>query len=422
MSLPRRDIFGRQWLACGLLCAAACLGWRFASEGLRPTPAPAAARQGAVDWFLIMRMPAITAQYESGIDVMKVRYDEWLEALRRAGFHPIRLSEALSRIESGGGLPERSVVAVFEPGLRRTKKIVDPIFRRRGWPAVWLTDSAAMHGGHREYVTYRDARKMTASGWWDVGYSRQRGGYDVHSREGRFTLGGGGPVWSKVEGTFAINRGAVKRGLNVLTINPDWLGPEVVDRLRAELPYEERTCLAKAVIHSRDWGVSGPHALSPKDCAPFDVESPPERRDNRLHWLGTTGVKNLRLALEVRRLVGELRLHLLRDEVTGSQVSVVFGEKAVYVDEWRGTRKRRLLSASHGARRGPISAVITLEAGCVSVQIDGGPVWASPPLELSERGALVLQVSERIRGVARAEGIRLTFEPQTAAAIAASPP
>lgn len=422
MSLPARDTFGRQWLLCGVLAAAAGLGWRAASERLRPAPAPSARAHGAVDWFLVVRMPAISAQYEAGVDVMRVRYDEWLEALRRAGFHPMRLSEALSAISSGKGLPERSVVAVFEPGLRRTKRVIEPIFLRRGWPAVWLTDSEAMRGGSREFVTYRDARRMTASGWWDVGYSRKEGGYDVHSREGRFTLGAGGRVWSGVEGTFALNRGADKRGLSVLTVNPDWLAPELVDRLRAELPYERRSCLQKAVIHGRDWGVSGPRAAAPGDCAAFDVEAPAGRRDNRLHWLGSAGVRNMRLSLEARKIVGELRLHLLRDDVSGRRLSIVFGERIVYVDEWDGARKRRLLQTRHAARRGPVSATISLEGGRVSLETAGGPPWVSPPLHLSDRGVLVLQVAEKIRGVARAEGIRLTFEPLTPAAIAASAP
>jgi hypothetical protein len=251
-----------------------------------------------------------------------------------------------------------------------------------------------------------------------VGYSLRRGGYDVRSRGGSFLLGGG-PVWSKYEGTYALNRGAANHGLNVLTMNPDWLAPEVVDRLRAELPYERRTCLEKAVIHSRDWGVSGRHAQSAGDCAPFDFEAPAGRRDNLIHWLGTTGVKRFQLALEVKRVVGELRLHLLRDEATGGQVSVVLGEKTVYVDEWRGgAEKRRLHSAPHGARRGPLSAVITLESERVSVQVNGGTVWVSPPVALPPRGALVLQVSENMRGVARADGIRLTFDPQIPQAVA----
>lgn len=422
MSLPPRDTFGRQWLLCGLLAAAALFGWRSASGRLGPTQAPRTHPQGSVDWFLVVRMPAITTQYEAGVEVMKVRYDEWLEALRRAGFRPIRLSEALSSIAAGKALPERSVVAVFEPGLRRTQRIVDPIFRRRGWQGVWLTDLAAMRGGSREFITFRDARLMSSSGWWDVGFSRKDGGYDVRSREGVFTLGDGGRVWSGVEGTFALNRGAAKRGLSVLTVNSDWLASELVDRLRAELPYVRRTCLAKAVIQGRAWGVPGPRASSPTECAPFDLEAPPHKRDNRLHWLGTAGLRNLRLALEVGSVVGELRLHLLRDDVAGSRLTIVFGEKVLYVDEWHGTDKRRLLETPLAARRGPISATITLEGERVSLQTNGGPAWVSPPLALSERGALVLQVAERIRGVARAEGVRLTLEPQAPAAIAASLP
>jgi hypothetical protein len=365
-------------------------------------------------------MPPITAQYESGLDVMKVRYEQWLESLRRAGFVPIRLSEALSRVESGQGLPERAVVAVFDPGYRRTKEIVDPIFRRRGFPAVWMTDSSAMRRGHREYVTHRDARRMISSGWWDVAYSRRRGGYQLRSLEGRGILGGAGPVWSKTEGTLALNKGSQRQGLNVLTINQDWLGPELVDRLKAELPYESKTCLEKAVIHSRDWGVSGRHTSSAESCAAFDVEAPADRRDNSLHWLGTMGMRELRLTLDVERVVGELRLHLLRDEAAGSQVSVVFNETSLFVDEWQGAQKRRLYTISHGSRVGKVNAVIGLHAGRLAVQANNGPAWISQPLRLSDRGALVLQVLERMRGVARAESIRLTIEPLGAIPMTAS--
>jgi hypothetical protein len=261
---------------------------------------------------------------------------------------------------------------------------------------------------------------MVRSGWWDVGFSLGRGGYELRAREGRLRVGADGPFWSKVEGTFALNRGAHRGGLNVLTVNQDWLGSELVDRLRAELPYERRTCLARAVIHSRDWGVAGDRAASASECPAFSLEAPAERRDNSIHWLGTRAVKAHRIELSADRVVGELRLHLLRDEVSGAQLSVVFGEKRVFVDEWRGGESaRRLYTAGRPA--GPVRAVITLDGDRLGLAVEGLAPWASPPLRLPD-GALVMQVLERMRGVARAEGVRLTFEPLRPAPLAATTP
>src|SRR5436309_3298425 len=100
------------------------------------------------------------------------------------------LSEVSWRLNHGRGVPEKTVVLVFDPGHRQTYQIVKPILAQHHWPAVWLTNGSAMKRGHREYVTYHTAEKMRASGWWDVGYSDEKGNFALKTlRYGTLHLG-----------------------------------------------------------------------------------------------------------------------------------------------------------------------------------------------------------------------------------------
>lgn len=410
MSLPPRDDWSRQWLIAVGLLVAAFAGWKGYELSRAPGRAPAPPKGGRAQWYLAVRMPPITTNYESGVDTMRHRYASWLDALRRAGFTPVRLSDAKKRLESGEGLPPRALVAIFEPGFRRTEGIVEEIFKRKGWPAVWMTDASAMRSGHREYVTHHKARQMAQSGWWDVGYSKAGGAYEIRSRSGAFTLGGPGQrAWADIEGTFALNRGAPSAGLNILNVNPDWTAEELVDRLRSELPIEGSTCLEKASIHHREWGVTGRAAEGAFDCPAFTLEAPLAKRGARLYWLGTSGAASFRLGVDAKDLVGELQLHLRSDETADREVVVVFNERKIVIDERRGLEKKRL--GVLGKVRAGASAVITLQDERLTIQQSLGEPWVSAKLETPPAGVLQVSVFEKIRGVAKAEGLRLSFEP-----------
>lgn len=404
--LPERDDYTVSWTVVAALLSAAAFGWGLASRPER-APAPAAAERG-VSWFMLLRMPPVTAQYESGIETMKGRYAQWLERLRAAGFVPMLLSDARAKLSRGEGLPARTIVAVFEPGHRRTYEIVAPILAAQRWPAVWLSDAAAMKRGHRELITYRTARLMRASRWWDVGYSRSKGGYAIRSRDRPpFTLG----PWSAVDGAFAVNHAARMEGLNILNVNSDWTPEELLNRLLAEVPACEPTRLTKGVIHGREWGLADSSAA--RGPAAFDLRAPLIRRGSKLFWLGTRTSPDFRLELEAASYVGEFRVHLRSDEAAGRQTNLIFSERKLIVEELSGAKRRVLLVGRHAASPGRrLKADIRLTGRRLAVSYQGR-TWATEKLSQPAGGAGLLEISvfDKTRGAARADKIQLLFTP-----------
>lgn len=73
------------------------------------------------DWYLLLQMPEITTQYESGVHAMRNRLEEWMDALVTEGFRPMRLSEVRARLASGQKLPPRTVVLEILDGRRQAE-------------------------------------------------------------------------------------------------------------------------------------------------------------------------------------------------------------------------------------------------------------------------------------------------------------
>jgi hypothetical protein len=401
---PRRRGFARQWAFVGLLAAAA-LAYGLKEEGGAAPPAPVAAHGRGVAYFSVVRLPPVTAQYESGEETMRLRYGEWLDALAKAGFKPMRLSDVAAALESGRGVPEKTLVSLFEPGYRRTLTVVGPILRSHEWPAVWLTDSAAMRRGHREFVTYHDARGMRRSRWWDVGYSLDGGGYSLQNEgRGGVTLG----RWSELDGTFSLNRGPKLESLSVLNVSSDWLADELVRRLAAELPASGPTLLTKGTIQRREWGLGRP--LSAGAAEPFDLRAGLIYREARLYWLSTRGLPDFRLRARVRSLVGQFRLHLRSDEAAGRRITVTFTRQALRAVETSGGATRTLFSVPRGGEPG-LDAEIVVRGRRLTLS-SAGRAWSADVLQdAAGAGLLEASVFEKMRGAARADGVALEFTP-----------
>lgn len=411
---PTKPSYVFHWVVFAALVAAptACYFWR-ARPKTPAAPPPAFSNtpveEVRVNGFLVLKMPEISAQHESGIEVMRVRLDQWLEALLNAGFHPMRLSEALQRA-GRQDLPERTVVLVFSPGYRRTYEIVAPILARRGCSAVWLTNEAAMKRSDRRYLTYHATRQMKASGRWDVGFA---------GPDGAFRLEKSGGAWSSAAGALAMNRES-SAPLNFLTVNSDWMGRELVERLWAETPPTGPVHLTKAVIHARDWGVARP-GLSAEE-ARFDLRTPPSKRGTKLFWLGTLGQPHFQLRLEAASLTGELWLQLRFDEASGDDLHLIVSGGTLVVEERQANRfKRLLVIAHHRSFQGrPFTLDAILLGERLSLSIDHQPPRVidrlTPPA--ARKGMVQLYLSDKVRGAAKVDSLRITFAPLTAPAAA----
>jgi hypothetical protein len=361
--------------------------------------------EGSADYFLLLRMPEITSQYESGGETMKNRIDEWLDAVVASGFHPMLLSDVMRRLQQNIGVPERTVVFFYSPGYRETIEIVDPIFFRHRCPAVYLTDKSAMKRSDRRYLTFHATRMMKASGRWDVGFVDQKGNFRIEKNEPA--------CWSSIAGALALNRKADFHCLNFLTVNADWDAAELVNRLRAESPANNKSRLGKAVIHSREWGVTLP-GTSPQ-TARFDLQAALNKRGAKLFWLGTLARQNFNIYLSVGSLTGELWLQLRFDEVSGNDVHLIMSGNNLVIEERHDHLNKRLLSIpmQRSFQGGAFVLGVALNDNSVKISIDGRTYKAicQTASSSADKGIVQLFLTDRLRGVARANDIRLIFTP-----------
>lgn len=411
--MHHKRTYGFAWSVTWLI-AVLCLGCLFRAE-LRtaawfapPAPSAAAAeeRTGA-DWFLLVRVPEITAQYESGVDTMKVRLGEWLEALSKAGFRPMRLSDIVRRLERGEPLPERAIALFFSPGYRRTYEIVAPIFRRYDCPAALLTIEAALKMSDRRYLSYHALRDISREQGWDCGFSDSAGSFTVEGTPGLKAA-----RWSSTAGALALNRWAPDARFNYLTANADWLAGELVNRLRAETPVSGKTALTKAQVHGRDWGI----VSDEKDAASaFDLQTSPLNRGAKLFWLSTLGKSDFRLSAKAGSLFGELWLQLRYDEASGDNVHVILSGHDMLIEEQRAHKAKRLAfwKQAGAFSDGPFTVDVTAQDGALYVSVDGGeprPVYGMQP-PAAGKGVVQVYLLDKTRGTARVRGLRLLFEP-----------
>ena len=417
--MPRKKNHGFAWIVTGLVFLAGVGTWRFAARRAAPPPpppSPAAAPDHGVDWFFVLRMPAITAQYESGVETMKERYGIWLDALSHEGFHPMLLSEVRDRLSHGQGLPQKTVVTVFDPAYRRTNDILAPILKRHEWPAVWLSNGPGMERAQREFITYHTAREMIDSQWWDVGYSKPDGSFEVNSRgHAPFMLGNSktGP-WSPIDGTFAVNHGARMEALNVLSINADWGPNDLLGRLSVELPATGPTYLTKGVIVHRDWGVALSADSIDESKARFDLVSPVGRRGTRLYWLSTKAEPDFRLHVDVASVIGEFQIHLREDDSLGQELLIICTESKVIIQELPLKTKEPLFVGRHPVGQGHrFTADILLSGRHLEVSYNGGAKWSTDALvnPITEDGIVQVSILDKVRGIGRADSVGFLFTP-----------
>jgi len=372
-------------------------------------PAPAPAMEGALtDNFLMVRMPEISTQYESGIDIMKGRFEEWIVALISQGYRPMLWSEVLARFETGSGVPPRTIVLFFEPGYRRTYEIVAPILARHQCPAVWLTPTFALDHGDRRYVTYHMTRQMKESGLWDIGFRQANDTYQLDSQrlQKTFILG----PWAQTAGSSALNQRQDPSHINFLTVTSNWLADELVTRLQAEAAITGPVYLTKGILENREWGIS---ALNPQIQNRFNLSTPLHKRGVKLFWLATKGHPEYQLHIEADHIVGTFAVHMAADPVIGTAMRVIFAPKNITVQEVTPAGHHTLVTlARRSDQPTSIRATLSLKGRFVLIHSQGTADIQVPLTFSPGPGTLLeLYLYDQIFGAARADNIQLLFTP-----------
>jgi hypothetical protein len=369
-------------------------------------------------WYMILRMPEIPSAMK---DVEKAQriLSARLHVLRREGFTPVLLSDIQRQATKGTPLPSRPVVIVFDPGHRHTFDTLSPVLKEKKVPAVWLTDGEVLDNADRRYVSRHATRLMVKSGLWDVGLYQQGKPLVIENHEiGNWTLSEKSEdVWSASAGVFAINSVDSLKGLSRLNVNSNWTTDEFIDRVLAELPVEGPVRLTARQIRNHLWGLS--QALDVPSRPTFTLESNLEKRGNTVSWLGTRGLYDGELTLNVADLSGEAWLLLRSDENLGESVRIGFAEGAAFLEQETDHRSKRLAAAPAegvGIIGRPFTATVQLNGPQVVLFVNGRKVLTYNDLQLnhSDHGVIRFTVYDKLRGTAQASGVAMTFAPRPA--------
>jgi hypothetical protein len=306
-------------------------------------------------------------------------------------------------------------VLFFYPAYKSTLDVVGPHLGHRAIPAVWLTDERALDRLDRRFVTYEATRRMKRSGLWDVGFAGKGETFRLESADGRrIQLGGpDDPAWSPMVGAYAVNWGGVHSRINFLRVLADWTADDLINRLRAETPVEDTVALVTGPIQNRAWGMS--LSTGTPDDSSFNLDAPLDKKAARLFWLCTRHRPDFALQADVTSLIGELWVRLRYDEDSGDGIFIVQSGRELQVLQRQATVWHKLLTASvpRRLRRSELHLAVDLKGNQLTLSANAGRSWhietlpGPPPRD----GIVELYVADKMRGVARARGVRMSFTP-----------
>ena len=402
----------RQWiLTIGVIAAIVGFYW-YQTHVYRPAPATTAAANAPTgNYFYVLRMPEV--QVHADMRASRQQFSKWMEALEQEGFHFFLWTEVLRHLDDGIPLPEKTAVLIFDPGYRRTADTYMPVLEKKYIPAVWLTNGKAIGMNDKRFISSHVVQVMETSGLWNVGFYTADGAISLQTRDGQSLFLGRRSPWKPDTGRFALNRGTSLEAFDRLNINIKWTAEDLVHRLLVERPVQGPAILSLQQIQGKNWGI-GLDMASTHDTH-FTLRAPPDKRSGSLYWLGTAGLNDLHLRMEVKSLVGEMRLLLRSDQATGEDVAIVFGRGKVSVDKDKGTESTRLASVPCPdiAPNTPFTAVLAVMGRQLALAVNGHPLVAleTLPEPTSSKGMIRLVVQDSLKGVGEARSVRIVCTP-----------
>jgi hypothetical protein len=404
--------YSRQWLLFILLIASiAAFYWTKSYVYRRHSvpPPPVESRKG--NWFYVLRMPEM--QVHADVRSSRKQFSKWVNALQKEGFHFLMLSDVVRQLSQGIELPEKTAVLVFDPGYRRTADTYVSLLKKMLIPAVWLTDEKALELDDKRYISRHRAQTMEASGLWDVGLYQPETPLTLRAHGHETVLLGHRSPWKENAGRYALNRGLSTNAFDRLNVNPKWTEQDLLHRLLVERPLHSSALLSLQQIQGKNWGI-GLDAESTHDTH-FTLRAPPDKRSGSLYWLGTLGANDVHLRIEVKSLVGEMRILLRSDLSTGNGLSVLFTRGKVAVDQETNFNTERLANVpcSDIAPLVPFKATLAVMGRQLALAVNNHPLVALKTLSepTSNQGMIRLVVQDSLKGVGEARSVRMIFTP-----------
>jgi len=404
--------YHRQWLVFLLLIASIAALYLFKTHVYQtpPVPPPPAESRGG-DWFYVLRMPEM--QIHADTQSSRQQFAKWIVALQQEGFHFLLLSDVVRQLSQGTALPEKTAVIVFDPGYWRTAETYAPLLKKMQIPAVWLTNGKALDLDDRHYISRHLAQTMEASGLWDVGLYTPEAPMTLRAHGHETVLLGHPSPWKENAGRYALNRGLTTNIFDRLNVNPKWTEQDLLNRLLVERPLLASASLSLQQIQGKNWGI-GLDAKSARN-EHFTLRAPTDRRSGSVYWLGTMGANDAHLRMEVKSLVGEMRILLRSDLSTGNGVSVIFANGKVAVDQDMNFQTKRLadVSCPDILPRIPFTATLAMMGRQLALAVNSHPLIALDTLSkpTSNQGMIRLVVQDSLKGVGEARSVRMIFTP-----------
>lgn len=102
-------------------------------------------------------------------DVPPERFREHIEALKAAGYHPIRLADVEALFREGRPLPRRAVLVTFDHSRKTSYFATHTTLRRTGWNAVMFLWTKPIIERDPAALLWPYLRSMVRSGIWEIG-------------------------------------------------------------------------------------------------------------------------------------------------------------------------------------------------------------------------------------------------------------
>ncbi|RUS49089.1 polysaccharide deacetylase family protein [Cohnella sp. AR92] len=119
--------------------------------------------------------------------IAKSQLEEQLKALKAQGYVTISQQDVIDYYKSGKKLPDKALFLSFEDGRNDSAIFAEPYLQRYNYKATFLSYADKMGNGERKFLQPKDMKKMTRTGYWELGSNGYRLSYiNVVDSEGNF--------------------------------------------------------------------------------------------------------------------------------------------------------------------------------------------------------------------------------------------
>jgi peptidoglycan/xylan/chitin deacetylase (PgdA/CDA1 family) len=117
-------------------------------------------------------LPANPDAIRRDLTVSPAQFEEHLQYLKAAGFHPASLRDLYFYLVAGQPLPDKPVILTFDDGYRDNYEYAFPLLKQYDFKAAFFVLTDFIDQGRPEYVTWQQLREMHAGGMEVEAHSR----------------------------------------------------------------------------------------------------------------------------------------------------------------------------------------------------------------------------------------------------------